>query len=110
MAEQEGELIVDPALPVVQIGVADAARLDLHHRFAGAGVRHHDRLDPDLLALAGGYHAAYLLSHDSSVSGDHRLRQATSGYDRDDGARPERAAPVFPGAARHRLGGPLTSR
>ena len=34
VAEQERELVVDPALAVVQVGVADAAGLDLHHDLA----------------------------------------------------------------------------
>jgi hypothetical protein len=63
MAEQEGELVVDPALAVVQVGVADAARLDLDDGLAGSGVGHDDGLDPDRLALAGRDHSAYALSH-----------------------------------------------
>lgn len=44
VAEQEGELVVDRALLVVEIGVTDAAGLDLHDRLAGAGVGDHDGL------------------------------------------------------------------
>ena len=36
VAEQERELVVDPALAVVQVGVADAAGLDLHDDLARA--------------------------------------------------------------------------
>ncbi len=39
VAEQERELVVDAALAVVQVGVADPAGLHLHHRLAGPGVR-----------------------------------------------------------------------
>ncbi len=63
VAEQERELVVDAALAVVQVGVADAAGLDLCHGFAGSGVGHQDRLDPDRLALAGRDHTAYSLGH-----------------------------------------------
>ena len=35
--EQEGELVVDAALAVVQVGVADPARLDRHDRLPGPG-------------------------------------------------------------------------
>ena len=37
MAEQERELVVDAALPIVQVGVAHAARLHLDERLAGPG-------------------------------------------------------------------------
>ena len=36
VAEQERELVVDAALAVVQVGVADPAGLDLHHGLARA--------------------------------------------------------------------------
>ena len=45
VAEQEREVVVDAALAVVQVGVADPAGLHLHHRLAGAGVGDVDRLD-----------------------------------------------------------------
>lgn len=61
--EQVGEVLADPALPVVQVGVADPARLDPHHRLAGTRVRHRDRLDPHPLALAGREHPADFLCH-----------------------------------------------
>ena len=63
VAEQEREVVVDPALLVVQVGVADPAGLDLHHRLAGPGVGHDDRLDPHRLVLARCDHAAYFLRH-----------------------------------------------
>ena len=43
VAEQEREVVVDPALAVVQVGVADPARLDLHHGLARTRVGHVDR-------------------------------------------------------------------
>ncbi len=46
VAEQEREVVVDAALAVVQVGVADAARLDVDERLAGAGVGHQDRSRP----------------------------------------------------------------
>src|SRR5690606_27504455 len=42
VTEQERELVVDAALAVVQVGVADAAGLDPHHRLPRPGVGHHD--------------------------------------------------------------------
>ena len=44
VAEQEREVVVDPALAVVQVGVADAARLHGHHRLAGPRVGDDDAL------------------------------------------------------------------
>ena len=51
VAEQEREVVVDRALPVVQVGVAHAARLHRHERLARARVGHDDRLDLDRRAL-----------------------------------------------------------
>ena len=45
VAEQEGEVVVDAALPVVQVGVAHAAGLDGDHGLARPGVGHQDRLE-----------------------------------------------------------------
>lgn len=67
VAEEEGELVVDAALLVVQVGVADAARLDLHDGLAGAGVRDHDRLDPDRLVLARCDDRLHLLCHNPAL-------------------------------------------
>ena len=52
VAEQEREVVVDPALAVVQVGVADAARLDVDQRLARPGVGDHDGRDLDRRALA----------------------------------------------------------
>ena len=68
--EEEGEVVVDAALAVVQVGVADAARLDGDDRLARPGVGHQDRLDGDGRALLPGDHTARLGSHAcSSPSG-----------------------------------------
>jgi hypothetical protein len=61
--EQEREVVVDPALPIVQVGVAHTAGLDLHQRLAGPGVRDHDRLDGDGLLLRSGDDAPDLVCH-----------------------------------------------
>ena len=52
VAEQERVVVVDAALAVVQVGVADPAGLDPHHRLAGPRVGHHDGGDLDRRALA----------------------------------------------------------
>jgi hypothetical protein len=54
MPEQEREVVVDAALPVVQVGVADPAGLHLHQRLTGAGVGDMDLLDGDRLTLGSG--------------------------------------------------------
>ena len=51
VAEEEGEVVVDPALAVVQVGVAHPAGLDLHHRLARAGIGDVDRGELHRLAL-----------------------------------------------------------
>ena len=72
MAEEEGEVVVDPALAVVQVGVAHAAGLDCDERLTGTGVGHDDRLDRHRLALGPGDHSTYFLGHgrERSRSGD----------------------------------------
>ena len=61
VAEEEGEVVVDPAFAVVEVGVADAAGLDLDERLARAGVGHEHRLDADRLALRPGHHSPDLM-------------------------------------------------
>src|SRR5690606_15976287 len=63
VAEEERELVVDPALAVVQVGVADPAGLDLHHRFARPRVRHDHGLHRDRFALLVRDDPADLLRH-----------------------------------------------
>ncbi len=51
---RNGKSSLIAALAVVQVGVADPARLDLDQRLAGAGVGDVDRLDADRLTLGAG--------------------------------------------------------
>jgi hypothetical protein len=63
VAEQERELVVDPAFPVVQVGVADPAGLDLDDGLAGTRIGDDDRLDRDRRALRQRDDPANLLRH-----------------------------------------------
>jgi len=63
VAEQERVVVVDAALAIVQVGVADATGLHLHHGLAGARVRNENRLDRHRSALAQRDHATYRLRH-----------------------------------------------
>ena len=64
VAEQERELVIDPALPVVQIGVAHAAGLDTHERLSRAWVGDDDRSSTSTgAALCSGDDAPYLVCH-----------------------------------------------
>jgi hypothetical protein len=54
VAEEEGEVVVDAALAVVQVGVAHPARLDLDDRLARTGVGDDDVDELDLGALGAG--------------------------------------------------------
>ena len=67
VAEQERELVVDPALAVVQVGVADPARLHLHDRLARPRVGHVDGHDLDGRPLRAGDDGLDLLHAFSSV-------------------------------------------
>ena len=72
VAEQEREVVVDPALAVVQVGVAHAAGLHRDHRLAGAGVGHQHRGEFDGRVLLPGDNAL-----DSLHSGDRRHETAS---------------------------------
>ena len=61
VAEQEREVVVDAALPVVEIGVAHPARLDRHERLTRARVGNEDGLDPDRCTLGLGDDATNLV-------------------------------------------------
>ena len=63
MAEQVGEVLPDAALAVVQVGVADAARLHLDQRLAGARVGDQHRGDLDLGTFAAGDDSLDLMCH-----------------------------------------------
>ena len=63
VAEEEGEIVVDPALAVVEVGVADAARLDGDDRLARPGLGHHDLLNGDGSALRRCDHPLHLFCH-----------------------------------------------
>ena len=54
VAEQEREVVVDAALAVVQVGVADPARLDPHDGLTRTGVGHDDVDELDLGSLGSG--------------------------------------------------------
>ncbi len=66
VAEQEGEVVVDAAVAIVQIRVADAAGLDLHQRLARAGVGHVDRFQSDRSTLLPRDNSTDLVSHGHS--------------------------------------------
>ena len=70
VAEQEGEVVVDPALAVVQVGVAHAAGLHRDDRLARTGVGDVDRDHLDRRALGECDHGLDLL---------HAMSPATSG-------------------------------
>ena len=69
VAEQEREVVVDAALAVVQVGVADAAGLHLHQRLARPRVGDEDRLERDRRALAPRHHSLHLVRHLRAPSG-----------------------------------------
>ena len=66
VAEQEGEVVVDAAFAVVQVGVADPAGLDRHDGFTRPGVGDHDRLDRHRVALLERHDSTNLLRHPCS--------------------------------------------
>ena len=63
VAEQEREVVVDPALAVVQVGVADPARLDGDDGLTRPGIGDDDRLHRHGLALRSGDDSTNLLTH-----------------------------------------------
>ena len=67
VAEQEREVVVDAALAVVQVGVADAARLDLDDGLTRARVGDDDGLDGDGRALGAGDDSSDGLRHADSL-------------------------------------------
>ena len=77
VAEQEREVVVDAALPVVQVGVAHPAGLHLDQRLARAGIGHVDDLDRHRLLDGPGHHRTHLLRHRSTPSSLSRRRYPT---------------------------------
>ena len=67
MAQQEGKLVVDGTLPVVEVRVAHPAGLDGHEDLTRAGVRHHDGLDGYRLTLGSGNYGPDAVRHDSPL-------------------------------------------
>ena len=63
VAEEERELVVDGALPVVEVGVADPARLHRDHGLTRPRIGHLDGLDRHRLALGTGDDPPDLLPH-----------------------------------------------
>ena len=68
VTEQERELVVDATLPVVEVGVADAARLHLHERLARPRIWHLDDHDRHGLLHRRSHHRSDLLRHVSTPS------------------------------------------
>ena len=65
--EQVREVVADPALAIVQVGVADAARLHLYQGLARTGIGHQHSRRLDLGALAASDHARHLMCHRARV-------------------------------------------
>ena len=63
MAEEEGEVVADTALAVVEVGVADAAGVHFDDRLAWPRIGHDDRLDRYRLLHRSGDDRPYLLRH-----------------------------------------------
>src|SRR5205823_10636590 len=63
VTEEEGEVVVDGALPVVEVGVAHTARLDPDEHLVGPGIGDDDRLERDRPAPVRGDDALHLMSH-----------------------------------------------
>jgi hypothetical protein len=61
--QQKREPVVDAALAVVQVGMANAARLDTNECLTGTGIRYDDRLNGHRGALRDSDHATHLLCH-----------------------------------------------
>ena len=63
VAKQERELVVDAALAIVQVCVADTARLNGNDGLTRAGVGDNDRLHRDWRTLGFGNDSTYFLAH-----------------------------------------------
>ncbi len=78
--QQEREVVVDAALPVVQIGVADPAGLDPHQRLTRPGIGHDDRFQTDGGALALRDDSTDLVSHGHSSAGTGSMETDVAHY------------------------------
>ncbi len=92
--QQEGELVVDPALAVVQIGVAHAAGLDPHHHLARPGVGHDDRRHLHGRALGACDDCLDLLGHPVLLRRPVPLCTGVTCVDASRTTRPRSLAPV----------------
>jgi len=63
VAEQERELVADSAFAIMQVGMADAARLDVHQRLSRTWIRDQHSLHCHGIALGAGYDATYFMNH-----------------------------------------------
>jgi hypothetical protein len=61
--EQEGEVVVDATVAIVQVGVADTAGLHLHECLTRSRVRHDHRLQRHRPALGHGHDTLHLVRH-----------------------------------------------
>jgi hypothetical protein len=68
VTEQVREVVADAALAVVEVGVADPARLHRDERLTGTRVGHDDGLHAHRLPLARRDDAAHLARHISDAS------------------------------------------
>src|SRR6185436_1744246 len=69
VTEEEREVVVDRSLAVVQIGMADAARLGPDERLTRPRIGHHDRLHAHRGTLAASDDSADLVRHGCPLSG-----------------------------------------
>ena len=69
MTEQEREVVVNRALPIMQVGMANPAGLYTHQRFAGAGIRHTYSGEPHGVSPAFSYYSLNLMGHHISLIG-----------------------------------------
>ena len=63
MSQQKGEVVVDGALAVMEVGVADPAGLNPDQRLAGTGIGHQDGDQLNRLACGCGNDSIHLMGH-----------------------------------------------
>ena len=116
VAEEKGEVVVDAALAVVEVGVADAAGLDAHQGLARPGVGDENGLQGHRRTLGPGHDASYFVPHrhclldrssERCPGATYRLNGGSGeAGDGDDGARADSphgsAAPFRPSARSRR--------